>query len=246
MNSDIEVLKKEFRRIKRRGLIESLRSGPTGVGYTFETLLNKKEDQECKPDFNSIELKCKLAYSKSLLCLFNCVPTRNGESAIKYIFENYNHYRYGNKNSYKLFERKVYSKYYIERFKISFKLKVDYINTEVVMKSYFDGIFIEDVCKWNFKVLERKLKSKLNFLAIVQAYPYNVENKLYYKYVKMNIYKLKGFFEFLQLIENDKINVSFYMRETISDSGEKIIEDHGVGFKIKTKYIEELFYEIKT
>lgn len=246
MKDDIKLLTKNFKRIKSAGLIKSMRSGPTGVGYTFETLLNKKEDQECKPDFNSIELKCKIAYSKSSLCLFNCIPMRHNESAVKYIFENYANYRYGNKDSYKLFERKVFSNYTIKRFNKSFKLKVDYYSAEIIMKAYENGEYIEDVCSWDFRVLERKLKKKLRLLAIVQAYPYKIDEKTYYKYVKMDLYKLLGFFEFLQLIENDKIHISFYMKETISSNGDLLIEDHGVAFKIKMNYIEELFYKIKT
>ena len=89
LKEDIQVLKKKFKRIKAMGLIESLREGTTGVGYTFETLLNKREDQKCKPDFGCVELKCKFAYSKSSLTLFSCAPKRYGESALKYIFEKY-------------------------------------------------------------------------------------------------------------------------------------------------------------
>ena len=33
------------------GLIAPLRRGSTGIGYTFETLLSKKEDSESNPDF---------------------------------------------------------------------------------------------------------------------------------------------------------------------------------------------------
>ena len=54
MKEDFISLKKEFRRIKNMGLIETMRKGGSGIGYTLETLLNKKEDQECKPDFKSI------------------------------------------------------------------------------------------------------------------------------------------------------------------------------------------------
>lgn len=245
MKKDVKKLKKEFARIKSMGLIKTLREGPTGVGYTFETLINKKEDQECKPDFGSIELKCKLGYTKSALTLFNCVPKRNGESAIKYIFENYGNHRYGKKDNYKLFERKIFSEHSIERYNYKFKLSVDYYANEVILKSYFKDKYLEDVCKWDFKTLERKLKIKLTNLAIIEAYPYRRDEQIYYKYVKINIYKLIGFFEFLKLIVEDKIFVSFYIKSALSNNGEPIIEDHGVGFKIKLDHIEELFYKLR-
>ncbi|MBE6156931.1 MAG: hypothetical protein E7161_04220 [Firmicutes bacterium] len=245
MKEDVILLKKEFRKIKALGLVEALRQGTTGVGYTFEKLLNKEEDQECKPDFKSIELKCKLGYSKSAITLFNCVPKKHNESAIKYIFEKYGYHRFGDKNDYKLFERKVFSNFSIKRFEYEFKLKVDYYSMKIVMQSYYKGVFIENVCSWDFKTLETKLKRKLTNLAIIQAYPYYRKNKKYYKYVKMNLYKLTSFFEFLKLVENDKIFVNFYMKSALGKSDEFLIKDHGVGFKIKNDCIEELFHKLR-
>jgi len=245
MKEDIKLLKEKFQEIKSLGLVKSLRKGNTGVGYTFEELLGKKEDQECKPDFKSIELKCKLGYSKSALTLFNCIPQRHNNSAIKYIFENYSQHRFNNKSDCKIFERKVFSNYAIERFGYEFKLKVDYYLTEVVMKAYYKGEFLEDVCGWDFKTLEKKLKKKLTIMAMITAYPYSKNNQIFYKYVKLDIYKLIGFFEFLQLIEKGKIFINFYMKSTLGKNGEIIIKDHGVGFRIDNNYIEELFYKLK-
>lgn len=245
MKEDIKDLKSEFSRIKKVGLIKSLRNGPTGIGYTFETLLNKKEDQNSNPDYKSIELKCRLGYSKSAVTLFNLVPKKHGESAIRYIFEEYSYHRYGNKKDYKLFERKVFSEHSINRYGFEFRLVIDYYANEVIMKSYHNRKFIENVCSWNFKGLERKLKTKLKTLAIVEAYPYRRKTGIYYKYVKINFYKLIGFFEFLKLINEDKIFVSFYIKEKIGKDGVPVIEDHGVGFKIKYNFIEELFRKFK-
>lgn len=244
MNEDVKELRMKFSRIKNMGLIKSLRDGPTGIGYTFETLINKKEDQKSLPDFKSIEIKCRLGCSKSSITLFNCVPKRRGVSAIKYIFENYGHYRYNNKNDCKIFSRKVFSKYTLTRYNTEFKLSVNYYEQEVVLKSYLNGKFVEDVCYWEFKELERRLKMKLRTLAIVEAFPYRKEN-VYYKYVKMNIYKLRDFFDFLKLITEDKIYVNFYIKNKIGDNSLDIIEDHGVGFRIKYDCIEELFYKLR-
>ena len=259
MKNDILELKRKFEKIKSIGLVKSLRAGSTGVGYTFESLLNKAEDQKSTPDFKSIELKCKLGYSKSSLTLFNCAPKRHGNPANNYIFANYAQHRYNNKNDLKIFERKVFHNYTIERNGITFKVFVDYYAQELVMKSYQNNEFIENVCSWDFKSLERKLKIKLNTLAIIEAYPYKRNKEIYYKYVKLSIYKLRGFFEFLQLIEKDKIQICFYMKQAIGNKNEvkqdnnqnnnvaKNIDfkDHGVAFRIRLDYIDELFYRVK-
>lgn len=52
-----------FDDVRARGWIRSLRAGDTGVGYTFETLLGIKENNDKRADFRGIELKCKLLSS---------------------------------------------------------------------------------------------------------------------------------------------------------------------------------------
>lgn len=245
MEKNMRLLCEKFQKIKNLGMTKALRTGSTGVGYTFEYLLGKKEDQKCKPDFNGIEIKCKLGYSKSAVTLFNCIPLRNSKSAINYIFDKYSYHRFNDFNDYKLFERKVFSKYSLERYNYSFKLGVDYYLTEVVLKAYKNKKFVENVCYWDFRTLERKLKGKISKLAIVKVYPYHKNKETYYKYVSMDLYKLIGFFEFLRLIEQDKIYVNFYIKEALGNSCVSSVEDHGVGFRIKQEYIEELFYKIK-
>ena len=73
------------------GLIESKRTGTTGIGYTFETLLGKKEDKNFTPDFMGIEINAKLGYSKSPLTLFNLTPYMNNNSSIQYIIDNFSY-----------------------------------------------------------------------------------------------------------------------------------------------------------
>ena len=42
---NIIKLNNEFKRIKNIGLVKSMRKGPTGIGYTFETLINDNKQQ---------------------------------------------------------------------------------------------------------------------------------------------------------------------------------------------------------
>jgi len=239
MKTNLQKLRKEFNKIKEQGLIKSLRPGTTGVGYTFETLLNKKEDSESKPDYFGIELKTKLGYSKSPLNLFNCIPLRNGRSAINYIFNTYSIFKLNNKNI-KFFEREIYNTSIYKNYKITFRIKINYYTQQIILKSYMNNEFIEDVAYWDFVTVEKKLKTKMNYLAIIEAYPYKYKNILYYKYLKMTTYKLKGFLEFLKLIEDDKIFVEFYLIKHLNNK----IENHGVTFRIKSKNIEKLYTKL--
>jgi hypothetical protein len=59
-----------FRRIKAMGFVQSLRRGPTGIGYTFETLLGIQENNIYQPDLGVIELKTHRTKANNLITLF--------------------------------------------------------------------------------------------------------------------------------------------------------------------------------
>ncbi len=244
MNYDFFRLKQEFNKIKNLGLVKAMRKGTSGLGYTFETLLNKAEDQECKPDFGSIEIKCKFGYTKTPLTLFTASPYRNGKYATRYILEKYGYHRNNNSSDIIYFCRAIFSNYTRKVNNYEFKLKVDYLDMRVNIEAYYCGIFKEIVCYWDFKLLETKLKKKLSYLAIIYGYPYTYNSVVYYKYFKMETYKLKGFFEFLNMIANDKIHVLIYIKEGKSILGNPQMDIHGVAFKIKKEDISQLFTKI--
>ncbi len=243
MQKDFVILKEKFQDIRRKGLIKSLRKGNSGAGYTFETLLGKSEDQLCKPDFGCVEIKTRMTYSKYPLKLFHCEPKRKKSPAIKYIFDTYCYPKYKDKNLL-VFDRELFANKAKKRCHYEFKLDVDFLHQLIIMKSYYEGNFVEDVCYWDFKTLERKLKTKLTYLAIIQLYPYKIKGEIYYKYVKINFYKLKGFFEFLQLIKSGKISISIYLKRN-KDSIDVPIDNHGFSFRIEYDALEKLFYKYK-
>ena len=244
MKENFLELRKKFTEIRNLGYIKPLRTGSTGIGYTFETLLNKEEDTSCIPDYKGIEIKTKLGYSKYPLKLFTCIPNPKGEiSAARYILEKYGYIKFDDKQTL-IFSRTVYCNKVIERYGYSFKLRVDYLYKELVMEAYYQGIFVENVCTWDFKNLERKLKTKLKYLAVVKAYPYYIDKKEYIKYLKMDTYALYGFFEFLKLIENDCVQVEFYIKKKNYLYEDFTFENHGVAFKLEIEYLEQLFRKL--
>lgn len=245
MNNNITELKRLFNQIKQKGLIKSLRNGTTGCGYTFETLINKSEDQLPIPDFKDIEIKTIMGYSKRSITLFNCEPIRDDTIANNYIFEKYSYHKYNNLDNFKLFSRKIYKDTDYEYNDFKFKLKVDYLNEKIIMSSYKNDVFCEDICYWPFIVLEDKLNIKLKKLAIIEAYPYRRPDGLYYKYFKITFYTFTNFKNFLNLIDDNKIFVSFYLRDGVNKKGDFKIENHGVSFRIERKNLEKLFLKIK-
>lgn len=59
MNITIDEIKRRLTAIKNMGYVKSLRNGPTGIGYTLETLLEIDENNISSPDFGEIELKAQ-------------------------------------------------------------------------------------------------------------------------------------------------------------------------------------------
>lgn len=65
--------------ISAQGFVKSLRSGPTGIGYTLETMLGIKANASASPDYKGIEIKAGRSTSgkslrKTRTSLFSQIP----------------------------------------------------------------------------------------------------------------------------------------------------------------------------
>ena len=85
--NNISKLNNEFNAIKNMGWIKEMRKGPTNIGYTFETLLGKKEDYNDTPDYEGIEIKTKK--NDKFMTLFCCCLYSEEKSQAKRILEKY-------------------------------------------------------------------------------------------------------------------------------------------------------------
>lgn len=241
MKTEINNLKTIFKNIKNKDFNKSLREGYTSIGFTFESLLNKKEDNQSIPDYNGIEIKTKLGYSKSPLTLLTITPKKDNDRASKYLLENFG---YPNRNlKYKSFRTDVYvNKNNIVANKYIIRLKIDYENN--ILKLIIldlDLNIINDTIYWNLNDIKIRLETKLNYLALIKGYQYKKNDETYYKYTNLKIYKLKNFDNFIKLLENNKIYITFnigYFR-----TGKRVgeIHDRGTAFRISTDNIGELF-----
>lgn len=59
IDASLESLLGKFDEVKELGWVDSLRSGDTGIGYTFETMIGLKENNSREADYQGIEIKCK-------------------------------------------------------------------------------------------------------------------------------------------------------------------------------------------
>lgn len=242
MNIEFENLKKKFAEIKNMNWVESVRKGSTGSGRTFEKLLGIEENNLEIPDYNDIEIKVKRSHSNSFTTLFNCTPEGPHYCEIERIKEKYGYPDKVLKEA-KILHNSVYCN---QKVKINdsyyFQLHVSEIEEKLYLKVIDRfGNVIEDTMYWTFDLLKEKLYRKLKNMAFVSAMRKIENGKEYFKYYKLEIYKLKSFDTFINLLKAGIIRVTFKIGVFRSGDKKGKIHDHGTGFDIEEKNLYKLY-----
>ena len=242
LEENIRVLQKKFLQIKNMEYVKSVRKGNTGIGATFESLLEKNEESFEIPDFYGIEIKTRRSYSKSLITLFNAVPTGGSFYEVKRLRDTYG-YRDPDAHDLKKLNTMVGAD---ELVKVGlwyyFKIRVDREKEKVYLEVYdWNKVLIDSETYWDFDILKEKLYRKLRVLALVKAWPNRINGYEYFKYYKMNIYLLKGFQEFIELLEEGSIKVLFKIGNYYDEKRYGNVHSHGVGFAIREEDLVQLF-----
>lgn len=245
MEKYIKQLKQEFERIKNLGWIESKRQGTTGVGYTFESLLGKEEENFELPDYQDIEIKTHLTFGRGKMKLFTATPDGDYLFAIQSIVAKYG---YPDKDlpNYKVFKGTVNSQKFTPigthyLFKIVVNRKEEKLQLLVVNQQLEKE---SEEVSWSFQMIEEKLTRKLQTLAVVSAYQKEKSGKVFYQYHNIEFFSLKSFDVFIELIEKGVVQINFTIG--IFKKGERIgqLHDHGTEFIIHEKDIKKLYSTI--
>ncbi len=239
MDSDMKELLNMFNIIKSMGYVHSKRKGSTGVGYTFECLINKEEDSNPGPDFKSIEIKTMRFVSKQKVHLFNAAPDGDCDFPIKNVLDKLGYKKNDVKACYiSVVANKMTSIGYYKRA----ILIVNYDKEKIYLKGYNPyGNELGLNVSWSFERLKEKINTKLKKMAIIKAQNKFLNNNELFYYDRITFYKLKSFNTFIKLIEEGIIKVTFKVKEQFDEH----LENHGVDFSIEIKDIELLFDKIK-
>jgi len=239
---NVVVLKQEFERIKKMGYVKSTRRGFTGIGKTFEDLIGKPEDTLEIPDFRGIEIKTKRGHSKGYTTLFCATPQGKGEFETKRIS---NTYGYPDKI---LKDKKVLANSVqancstLVAGRFLFRLQINYEKQKIylVIKDK-NGKLLENETYWDFNTIKEKLERKMKVLAFIKAWTKCIDGIDYYKYYNIKFYELKNFEEFLKLIEQGIVRITFKIG--VVRQGERMGEmhDRGTGFEIEEVNLQKLF-----
>lgn len=245
MEDNLYNLYKNFLNIKNMGFVESKRKGNGGIGYTFETLLGKCEENFPIPDFNGIEIKTCRKNAKGNIHLFSATPDGDFlfpiERVLKYL--GYPDKKIPTTAIFNMnFTAKEFSAigWYKEgKIIVNRKLK----KVDFIARTIYGEKFPLDT-SWSFKMLEDRLNLKLKYLAIITADVKFVNRIESFHYNHIKFYKFKDFENFISLIEKGYIKVSFNIGVFRCNNKKGKIHDRGVGFSINKKYLDLLYDEI--
>ena len=202
MEQNIQDLINKFNTIKNMGFVEAVNNDFSGIGLTFEKLLDKEVDNFPFPDYKNIEIKTKLSYSKTPINLFKLTPEGKEFCEVRRLWEKYGYCRKNNKDN-KCFNGRVFfgKKQAIGLF-YYFELKIDYKEAKIFLYVYNKNLkLIDNNSYWTFENMENALMRKLKYFALVKAWNTKKLSQNYYKYYRLDIYKMTNFYNFLKLIE---------------------------------------------
>lgn len=240
--SNLDAIKKDFKRIKSLGYIETTRPNNKdgGIGNTYEGLLGVEENNLKEADYLGFEIKSKRKYNSSYISLFSKSPTfpKRGNT---YLRETYGEVRDLNHPN----KKKLYASVFGHRFSIVYekykmKLKIEHSEKRMYLIIFNLDEKQLDKVYWSFEDLEKSTK-KMKDLMLVFAETKKEKNTVFYHYNNAEIYRGFSFSNFLKNIENGEI--MFDLRIGVYNSGKNIgkTHDHGSGFRVKKDNFKNLY-----
>jgi len=223
-------IKKELKNIFDKGFIESIGNINDGdVGDTLQNELGIPRNNKKYPDFlygfKPIELKSKRRYKKrknefnnSMISLFT-TNQMGGPMNSRKIFKKYAYVSQG-KLSLKG------NIYYGDYKKQGFKLDIN--NDKLIIKKKKHG----QISHFEYSVLLRHIKKKINYLLLVKAENKIIDGIEYFNYNEAYLYSHFVEDKFTNLLTNKKIIANFRMGSN---------KDHNFGFRIYEKDLDTLY-----
>ncbi len=222
----LEEFKTLFNQIRNRGFVRTLRKGPTGIGYTLETMIGMPENNIALPDMHEVELKAHRTGSGSLITLFtfnNKVWKLPPLEAIK---------RYGS-----LDQNGRVGLYYTMSLKPNSAGLFLYIDEGKISVRHISG---EIVAVWEIEKLTERFEQKLPAILFVSAFTEERAGVEYFHYYRAQL--MNG--------TNPKILADQFKNENIlidlrlHDKGTRA-RNHGTGFRVSEGKLPLLFERIE-
>jgi len=222
----IKEFTRRFKQIKEMGFIQTKRKGPTGIGYTLETLLEISENNEAHPDIDGAELKAHKAKGNNLITLFtfnNKVWKTPPLEAVK---------KYGS-----LDQNGRMGLYYTMSLKPnSAGLFLDVQKASISVR-HISG---EVIATWCLKDLADRFIQKLPALLFVSAFTEERDGVEYFHYYRAQL--MQGTSP--ELLKNQFREENILVDLRLHDKG-TIARNHGTGFRTYEDKLPSLFNSVK-
>lgn len=240
---EMKKLKLEIYKLKSYNWISSKGNGTGAAGKTLETLLGKKEDKDILPDYHGIEIKTKSLHSNYPVTLFSCAF--DTAPHLMYKLLKIGGYKDKKDPSKKVFQTSVNGITWKRVGRHIYKLHVNYEKKLVELQILCEVNFLEvATMAWTFGELRSRLEHKMQYMMFVEVMRERADEKIFFKYKDPKFYKLKGFDEFLKLIENGTINVTFKISYDHSEEKYGQYLDRGTSFEIHAEDFDKLFEQL--
>lgn len=240
-----EELVNNFKKVSKKGWIESTCSNHGGVGNTFEKELGKTKDSLFFPDYYGIELKCTTIKSKYPLYLFTIAFDGPTFPEINRIVELYGYPDKDFKDKKVLFCKLSTKKKSLVNENYKFQLHINKTEDKLFLKVYDKNDELIEMKSFVYlKSIYDHLIIKLSNLAVIYAYKTRKNKIDYFKYYKIIIYKLISFDKFISLLEEGFIIVDLISRINKSGVDKGRYRNKNLVFSLKKQDIEKLFNKI--
>jgi len=225
---NIRELQSKLEEIKSKGFVPSMRGGTTGIGYTFESLLDIQENNLPIPDIGGrVEIKTIRKDSQSLITLFTF---NKGVWRIKqkdFILK----YGYVDEKGRNALKNTVFYRKAITQ---GISLEVDESRNTIHL---VDKTERKVLATWDVYVIVGKFMSKLSRLLVVLADRKIRNGKEYFHYNEAFLLTDPSPRSFIQAFKRSLIGIDLRMH--LKENG--TVRNRGTAFRIREKALIELY-----
>lgn len=224
--SNFQDFTKKLKEVKNKGFVKSMRKGPTGIGFTLESLLEITENNIALPDLGFAELKATRLNTNNLITLF----TFNRKAWIMEPLEAIKKYGSPDKDPSKNGRLGLYYTMSLKPNSVGLFL---FVEDQSISVRHISG---ETIVKWTLDDIKDQFMKKLPALVLVYA---DVEEKQgieYFHYNRACLLSNITSYALINAFKEEHIVIDLRLHDKGSSA-----RNHGTGFRIKEIYLDKLF-----
>lgn len=240
MDSVLQKFKKDFEEVRDLGFVESHRTHNTGIGKTFEDLVNVKENNRQEVDYlDELELKSSRELSGSMVTLFTKSPS-HPQGANTELRLNFGKNEEGLKILHTTIPGDKFNTF-LGKYGFKLEVKEEEKRIYILIKDLKSDILLDFECYYTFKDLEKIIKNKLKNIVFIAA-KHKVENgRELFHFEKAILLTGLTLNKFLKGIKEGLILYDIRIGAYRSGKNKGKTHDHGSGFRIKKYGIRKIF-----